>query len=67
MPDRPIIKYEHLNPVEKAVYVTGAVANGVTWLLEALLDRAATVLVETEKAFHQGRDPNVEDATYRDL
>lgn len=67
MPDRPIIKYEHLSPVEKAVYVTGAVANGVTWLLEAFLDRAATVVVETERAFQQGRDPNVEDAEYRDL
>lgn len=67
MSDRPIIRFEHLNGVEKAVYVTGAVASALTRLLENALERTAEVIVEAERAFEEGRDARVEDARFRDL
>ncbi len=75
MPERPIIRFEHLSPVEKAVYATGVVANIATRVLEGVLTRAADIIVEAEKAFEEGRNPDgridertdIEEARFRDL
>lgn len=67
MSDRPIIRFEHLNGVEKFVFVTGAVASTFTRLLEGLLERTADVIVEAERAFEEGRDPHMDEAHFRDL
>lgn len=67
MSDRPIIRFEHLNTVEKVVFVTGAVASTFTRLLEGVLERTADVIVEAERAFEEGRDARVEEARFRDL
>lgn len=67
MPERRIIRFEHLNGVGKVVYATGAVATAATRLIESLLDRAADVIVEAERAFEQARDEDVEDARFRDV
>ncbi len=76
MPERPIVRFEHLNPVEKAVYVTGAVATVATTWIERALERAADLIVQAERAFEQGRREgsvnagtaaDIEDARFRDV
>lgn len=60
--DNRIVEFERLNLVGKAIFVSGAAARLAADLLERAVDRAADVVVEAEKAFRQGRDPNVDDA-----
>lgn len=57
-----LVEYERLNPLGKAVYLGGAGVRLMAGLLEAAIDRAATIVADTERAFRQGLDPNVEDA-----
>ena len=40
----------------------GAAVRGAAKLIDAALDRAATIVAESERAYRQGRDPNIEDA-----
>ncbi len=67
MSNRPVIRFEHLNTAEKVVYAAGAVASTLTRLLEKALERTADVIVEAERAFEEGRDPQIEEARFRDL
>ena len=60
--DRRIIEFERLNPLGKAVFLTGAAVRTTASLIDKTLERAADILIETERAFKEGRDPNVDDA-----
>lgn len=60
--DHRIIEFERLNLLGKTVYVTGATARAAADLLDKVIDRAADIVAESERAFKQGRDPNVDDA-----
>ncbi|NNE71960.1 MAG: hypothetical protein HKN29_16565, partial [Rhodothermales bacterium] len=51
-----------LNLLGKAVYVSGHVARVAGTVIETVVDGAATLIDETQKAFLSGLDPNVEDA-----
>ena len=64
MPDseKRIVEYERLNPLGKAVFLGGAAARLLGQSIEFVLERAVDVVVEAEKAFKEGLDPNVEDA-----
>ncbi|HEX7070026.1 MAG TPA: hypothetical protein VF190_04445 [Rhodothermales bacterium] len=57
-----LVEFERLNLLGKAVFVTGAAARLAADLLEKVVDRAADVVADAERAFRQGRDPNVDDA-----
>lgn len=63
---RRLVRFDDLNWLGKAVFVTGAAVRGAATLLDAALARAADVVVEAERAFKQGRDPNIEDAKILD-
>lgn len=60
--DHRIIEFERLNLLGKTVYITGATARFAAGLIEKAIDRAADIAAEAERAFRQGRDPNVDDA-----
>lgn len=60
--DRRIIEFERLNPLGKAVFLTGAAVRTTASLIDKTLERAADILIEAERAFKEGRDPNVDDA-----
>lgn len=59
---KKIVEFSRLNAIGKAVYVGGAAVRFASELLDAAIDRVAEVVSEAERAFKQGRDPNVEDA-----
>jgi hypothetical protein len=60
--DNRIVEFDRLNLLGKAVFLSGAAARFAADLLEKAVDRAADVVTEAERAFRQGRDPNVDDA-----
>lgn len=60
--DRPDIEFSRLNVLGKLVYVGGAAARVVSGGIDRVLNHVADVVVETEKAFKEGRDENIEDA-----
>ncbi len=60
--DRRIIQFDQLNVLGKAVFLTGAAVRTTVSLIDKALDRAVDLVVDAERAFQQGRDPNVEDA-----
>ncbi len=60
--DRRIIQFDQLNVLGKAVFLTGAAVRTTVSLIDKALERAVDLVVDAERAFQQGRDPNVEDA-----
>ena len=56
------VEYDRLNLLGKAVYVGGSAARFLAGAIDGFIDRAVDIVVEAEKAFKQGLDPNVEDA-----
>ncbi|MBT8400449.1 MAG: hypothetical protein KJO98_08235 [Rhodothermia bacterium] len=56
------VDFDSLNLLGKAVYVGGSAVRILANAIDNAIDRAVDVVVETEKAFKQGLDPNVEDA-----
>lgn len=61
-----IVQFSNLNLLGKAVFVGGAVTRATTHLIERAISATADMVVETEKAFKQGLDPNIEDANIID-
>jgi hypothetical protein len=61
-PIGPEIEFDRLNFVGKAVYVTGQVARVATAIVETVVDGAAALIAETERAFRDGVEPGVEEA-----
>jgi hypothetical protein len=63
-PERRIVRFDQLNLLGKAVFLSGAAVRVTANLIDAALDRAAGVVVEAERAFLEefDPDPNIEDA-----
>ncbi len=59
---KQIVRFEELNVLGKAVYAGGAAAYLAAVLIEKAIGRAADLVVETERAFRSGKDPNTDDA-----
>ena len=57
-----LVRFEQLNLLGKSVFLAGAAVRVTANLIDVTLGRAADIVVEAEKAFQQGLDPNVEDA-----
>ncbi len=56
------VDFDSLNLLGKAVYVGGSAVRILANAIDNAVDRAVDIVVEAEKAFKQGLDPNVEDA-----
>lgn len=56
------IDFGRLNVLGKIVFVGGAAARAVGGGIDRVVRHVADVVVQSEKAFRQGRDENVEDA-----
>ena len=60
--NRPLIEFERLNLLGKAAFLGGSAVRIAAGLIDTAVQQAADIYVEAERAFHQGRDPNIEDA-----
>ena len=58
----PIVDFERLNLLGRAVFLGGSAVRLAAGAIDAVVKRAADIYTESERAFLQGRDPNVEDA-----
>lgn len=57
-----LVEYERLNVLGKAVYLGGAAVRLAADAIDVTVRRAADIYLDAEKAFKEGRDPNIEDA-----
>ncbi len=57
-----IVEFERLNTLGKAVFFGGAIAKLAAGAIDRVLQRAADIYVDAERAFKQGMDPDIEDA-----
>lgn len=57
-----IIRFERLNLLGKTVFLAGATVKFTANLIDSALDRTARIVAEAEKAFQEGKDPNIDDA-----
>lgn len=60
--NRPLVEFERLNLLGKAAFLGGSAVRLAASLIDSAVYHAAGVYVEAERAFKQGRDPNIEDA-----
>ena len=60
--EHKIIKFEELNLLGKLVYVSGFVSRSASTLVKVAVDATSEIITETEKAFKEGLDPNIDDA-----
>ena len=60
--DDKIIQFEKLNLLGKAVFVGGVLTRVATKVVDSAIKATADIVVEAEKAFRQGPDPNIEEA-----
>ncbi len=65
-PERRIARFEDLNLLGKAVFAGGAAVRITANLIDKVIDRAVDMVIDVEKAFKEGLDPNVEDAKVLD-
>ena len=56
------VEFDTLNLLGKAVYVGGSAVRLLAKAIDGAVDRAVDVVLDVEKAFKQGLDPNIEDA-----
>lgn len=61
-PERRIARFEDLNWLGKTIFAGGAAVRLTAGLIDKVIDRAVDIVIDAEKAFKEGRDPNVEDA-----
>jgi hypothetical protein len=59
---RPLVEFERLNWLGKAVYLGGAATHLASRAIEIGIDKASTVWVVTERAFRDGLGDGIEDA-----
>ena len=60
--DDKIVQFEKLNLLGKAVFVGGFLTRAATHVIDSAIKATADIVIEAEKAFRQGVDPNIEDA-----
>ncbi|MDZ4701586.1 MAG: hypothetical protein SH809_17880 [Rhodothermales bacterium] len=58
----PIIQFSDLNLLGKAVFLGGFFTRVATQFVDTAIQATADVVIEAQKAFKQGLDPNIEDA-----
>ena len=59
-------EFGDLNPLGKSVFIAGAAVRGASFLLDRAIEHVTDVVVETERSFREGRDPNIDDARILD-
>ena len=64
--ERRIVRFEDLNLLGKAVFLTGAALRTTATLLDQAVDRAADLYLEAEEAFKRELDDSIEEATIID-
>ena len=62
----PLIQFSDLNFLGKAVFLGGMLTRAATHVVDTAIQATADVVVEAQKAFKQGLDPNIEDARILD-
>ena len=65
-PERPTrlpARWEDLSPLGRLVLSVGAVGRVTATVLERGVDRAAQIVADSQRAFREGRDATVDDAT----
>lgn len=60
---RKVVEFERLNALGKAVYAGGLIAAATGKAVTFLVDSAANLIDEAERAFQDGLGDEVEDAT----
>lgn len=60
--NKPIIHFDDLNLLGKAVYLGGFAMRFMTDFIDSTIDKAVDIVLEAEKAYKQGLDPRIEDA-----
>lgn len=66
MPDpdeHRIVRFSDLNVLGKAVFLTGAAVRTTAALIDVALEKTIDLIEDAERAYFDGRDPNIEDAT----
>lgn len=61
-----LVRFGDLNMLGKAVFIGGAITRVATKAVDSAIKASADIVVEAEKAFKQGLDPNIEDAKILD-
>ena len=61
--ERRDVEFDRLNPVGKAIYLTGSAVRLASDFLEFSLRTAGTVLTEAEKAFREGLAEEEDDVS----
>ncbi len=64
--DDRIVEFDRLNAVGKVVFVAGSVMKLAGSILDSAVDTVSGIIRETEHAFNQGLDENVEEAKILD-
>ena len=57
-----IVQFENLNLLGKVVYVGGFLSRVATGVVGSAFKATSEIINETEKAFKDGMDPNIEEA-----
>lgn len=60
--ERRIVDFDKLNLVGKALFLTGSAVKALASGLDAALNQAADLVVDIERSFKDGLDPNIEEA-----
>lgn len=61
-----VVEYERFNLFGKVVFLGGSAVRFAADAIDTAVRRAADVYVDTEKAFRQGLDADIEDAKILD-
>ena len=60
--EETIVKFNELNLLGKAVFVSGVLTRAATKMVESTINATVDIVTEAEQAFKQGLDPNIEEA-----
>lgn len=60
--DRRVTEFDKLGLLGKALFIGGTAIKLVASGVDYALDRTADLIVDIEKSFNEGRDPNIEEA-----
>jgi hypothetical protein len=63
---RKVVEFEQLNALGKAIYAGGLVAAATGRAVNFVVDSASHLIDEAERAFREGLNDDIEDATIID-
>jgi len=64
-PEREV-EFDRLNLLGKVVFVTGTTVRVIGSVIDSVVETVSGVVQEAEKAFKEGMDPNIDEATIVD-